>query len=51
MSKICPECKGNGYLRTEMNKLNLGEIQLQTIGNENDIVIRVQGKKEISKER
>ena len=32
-------------LRTKMNKLNLGEIQLQTIGNENDIVIRVQEKK------
>ena len=37
-------------LRTEMNKLDLGEIQLQTIGNENDVVIRVQGKKEISKD-
>ena len=21
MSKICPECKGNGYLRTEMNTI------------------------------
>ena len=31
-------------LRTEMNKLNLGEVQLQTIGSENDIVIRVQTK-------
>ena len=37
-------------LRSEMNKLDLGEIQLQTIGNENDVVIRVQGKKEISKD-
>ena len=27
-----------------MNKLNLGEVQLQTIGSENDIVIRVQTK-------
>jgi len=32
-------------LRVEMNKLDLGEIQLQTIGNENDIVIRAQDKK------
>ena len=32
-------------LRVEMNKLDLGEIQLQTIGSENDIVIRVQEKK------
>ena len=32
-------------LRVEMNKLDLGEIQLQTIGNENDIIIRVQEKK------
>ena len=32
-------------IRVEMNKLDLGEIQLQTIGNENDIVIRVQEKK------
>ena len=32
-------------LRIQMNKLNLGEIQLQTIGSENDIVIRVQEKK------
>ena len=31
-------------LRSEMNKLNLGEIQLQTIGDGNDIVIRVQDK-------
>jgi preprotein translocase SecF subunit len=31
-------------LRYEMNKLNLGEIQLQTIGEENDVVIRVQDK-------
>ena len=31
-------------LRMKMNKLDLGEIQLQTIGNENDIVIRVQDK-------
>ena len=31
-------------LRTKMNKLNLGEIQLQTIGNENDVVIRAQDK-------
>ena len=31
-------------LRSEMNKLNLGEIQLQTIGEENDVVIRVQDK-------
>ena len=29
-------------LRIQMNKLDLGEIQLQTIGSENDIVIRVQ---------
>jgi len=29
-------------LRNKMNKLDLGEVQLQTIGNENDIVIRVQ---------
>ena len=34
-------------LRIEMNKLDLGEIQLQTIGNGNDIVIRVQDKKNI----
>ena len=33
-------------LRTEMNKLNLGEVQLQTIGSENDIVIRVQTKQD-----
>ena len=32
-------------LRMKMNKLDLGEIQLQTIGNENDIVIKVQDKK------
>jgi len=32
-------------LRTKMNKLDLGEVQLQTIGNENDIIIRVQDKK------
>ena len=32
-------------LRIQMNKLNLGEIQLQTIGSENEIVIRVQEKK------
>ena len=32
-------------LRIKMNKLDLGEIQLQTIGNENDIVIRVQDNK------
>jgi preprotein translocase SecF subunit len=32
-------------LRIQMNKLDLGEIQLQTIGSENDIVIRVQEKK------
>ena len=32
-------------LRVKMNKLDLGEIQLQTIGSENDIVIRVQEKK------
>ena len=32
-------------LRMKMNKLDLGEIQLQTIGNGNDIVIRVQDKK------
>ena len=31
-------------LRMKMNKLDLGEIQLQTIGNENDIVIKVQDK-------
>ena len=29
-------------LRTKMNKLDLGEIQLQTIGNENDIIFKVQ---------
>jgi preprotein translocase SecF subunit len=33
------------HLRIKMNKLDLGEIQLQTIGSENDIVIRVQEKK------
>ncbi len=33
-------------LRIKMNKLDLGEIQLQTIGNENDIVIRVQDNKD-----
>ena len=33
-------------IRVEMNKLDLGEIQLQTIGNEKDIVIRVQEKKD-----
>ena len=32
-------------LRIQMNKLDLGEIQLQTIGSENDIVIRAQEKK------
>ena len=32
-------------LRTKMNKLNLGEIQLQTIGNENDIIFKVQDNK------
>jgi len=32
-------------LRIQMNKLDLGEIQLQSIGNKNDIVIRVQEKK------
>ena len=32
-------------LRIKMNKLDLGEIQLQTIGNDNDIVIRVQDNK------
>ena len=32
-------------LRMKMNKLDLGEIQLQTIGSENDIVIKVQDKK------
>ena len=32
-------------LRMKMNKLDLGEIQLQTIGNGNDIVIKVQDKK------
>jgi len=32
-------------LRVEMNKLDLGEIQLQTIGDENDVVIRAQDKK------
>ena len=32
-------------LRTKMNKLDLGEVQLQTIGNENDIIFRVQDKK------
>ena len=32
-------------LRMKMNKLDLGEIQLQTIGNRNDIVIKVQDKK------
>ena len=32
-------------IRVEMNKLDLGEIQLQSIGNKNDIVIRVQEKK------
>ena len=32
-------------LRTKMNKLDLGEIQLQTIGNENDIIFRVQDNK------
>ena len=32
-------------LRVEMNKLDLGEIQLQTIGGENDVVIRAQDKK------
>lgn len=31
-------------LRIKMNKLNLGEIQLQTIGSENDVVIRAQDK-------
>ena len=31
-------------LRSEMNNLDLGEIQLQTIGEENDVVIRVQDK-------
>ena len=33
-----------------MNKLDLGEIQLQTIGNQNDVVIRVQ-EKQISSEK
>ena len=33
-------------LRIKMNKLDLGEIQLQTIGNENDIIIRVQDNKD-----
>ena len=37
-------------LRIEMNKLDLGEIQLQTIGNQNDVVIRVQDK-QISSEK
>ena len=37
-------------LRIEMNKLDLGEIQLQTIGNQNDVVIRVQ-EKQISSEK
>ena len=32
-------------LRTKMNKLDLGEIQLQTIGNENDIIFKVQDNK------
>ena len=32
-------------LRMKMNKLDLGEIQLQTIGNGNDIVIKVKDKK------
>jgi len=32
-------------LRTKLNKLNLGEIQLQTIGNENDIIFKVQDNK------
>ena len=31
-------------LRSEMNNLDLGEIQLQTIGEDNDVVIRVQDK-------
>ena len=31
-------------LRSEMNNLDLGEIQLQTIGEGNDVVIRVQDK-------
>ncbi len=29
-------------LRTKMNKLDLGEIQLQTIGDQNDVVIKIQ---------
>ena len=37
-------------LRIKMNKLDLGEIQLQTIGNQNDVVIRVQ-EKQISSEK
>ena len=32
-------------LKHDLNKLDLGEVQLQTIGNENDIIIRVQDKK------
>ena len=32
-------------LRIQMNKLDLGEIQLQTIGNENDIIFKVQDNK------
>ena len=32
-------------IRVEMNKLDLGEIQLQTIGNENDIIFKVQDNK------
>ena len=37
-------------LRVKMNKLDLGEIQLQTIGSENDIVIRVQEKNSNNKQ-
>ena len=38
-------------LREKFDKLNLGEIQLQTIGNENDIVIRAQNKSNTEKEK
>ena len=37
-------------LRVKMNKLDLAEIQLQTKGNENDIVIRVQEKNSNNKQ-
>ena len=38
-------------LREKFGKLNLGEVQLQTIGNENDIVIRAQNKSNTENER